>query len=168
MLDYQVVADAVAVLLTSQEETMEPRGAGGGAALRQRARAGAAPAAPRRAAGGGVSTAEIELAVRIRPGAASVVDVAETGAVHVGGESFTYQSSVVRGSDQVVAFDALASRLIRRAQVRALHSHLFHSHSHTTLRSLCGAGGLQLHADGLRPDWLGEDTHYVRSTRLSH
>lgn len=92
---------------------MATRGAGGGAALRQRARG-----ADRRraAAGGGGSTAEIELAVRIRPGAASVVDVGGTGAVDVGGESFTYQSSVVRGSDQVVAFDALASRLVRRAQ----------------------------------------------------
>ena len=95
---------------------MGPRGAGGGAALRQRAR-GAAPAGRRGAAvGGGGSTAEIELSVRIRPGAASAVDVSETGTVHVGGESFEYQSSVVRGSDQVVAFDALASRLIRRAQ----------------------------------------------------
>eukprot|EP01050_Picozoa_sp_SAG11_P017971 SAG11_NODE_2651_length_3125_cov_2.178453_4_plen_199_part_00 len=44
------------------------------------------------------------------------VGVAEGGVVQVGGESFTYQSSVVRGSDQAVAFDALASRLVRRAQ----------------------------------------------------
>lgn len=93
---------------------MMGRGAGGGAALRERARGAAGPR--RVAAAGGGSTAEIELAVRVRPGAASVVDVAETGAVHVAGESFVYQSSVVRGSDQVVAFDALASRLISRAQ----------------------------------------------------
>ena len=91
------------------------------AAARQRDRAAAKASGPagggraRKAGGGG--GAEIELAVRIRPGAPNpAVGVAEGGAVHVGGESFTYQSSVVCGSDQVVAFDALASRLVSRAQ----------------------------------------------------
>lgn len=44
------------------------------------------------------------------------MSVTDTGAVQVAGESFTMQSSVVRGSDQVTAFDALASRLVSRAQ----------------------------------------------------
>lgn len=45
-----------------------------------------------------------------------MVDVADSGAVNLGRETFTYQSSVVRGSDQIMAFDALASRLVNRAQ----------------------------------------------------
>ena len=95
-----------------------PSGARRPAAGRQRDRAAAKQAGPSRARGGAgkASATDIELAVRIRPGPLPVVGVGGGGAVQVAGESFGYQSSVVCGSDQVVAFDALASRLVSRAQ----------------------------------------------------
>ena len=67
---------------------------------------------------------EIQVAVRIRPvvgpakGASSAVDVSGDGTLRVlaTGESFRYPSHVVQGSDQTVAFEALASKLIERAR----------------------------------------------------
>jgi hypothetical protein len=91
------------------------------AAGSQRDRAAAKLAGPRAAGGGSGggkkgSAVDIELAVRIRPGPETVVNIGAGGAVNIAGDSFSYQSSVVSGSDQVVAFDALASRLVSRAQ----------------------------------------------------
>jgi hypothetical protein len=62
---------------------------------------------------------EIQLSVRIRPSQDHhpAVDVSHDGRVAVlpAGESFGYPSNVVKGSDQGVAFRALASVLIERA-----------------------------------------------------
>jgi hypothetical protein len=70
---------------------------------------------------GAGGSSEIQLSVRIRPGPSPAVDVARDGKVTVGvsssgGESFGYPSHVVKGSDQRVAFEALASILISRAK----------------------------------------------------
>lgn len=66
------------------------------------------------------SEREIQLSVRIRPckEPSSAVDVALDGKLVVSpsGDSFSYPSHVVKGSDQAVAFDALASVLIDRAR----------------------------------------------------
>jgi hypothetical protein len=75
-------------------------------------------AAARRAGpvGAGGSSADIELAVRIRPvvgPAPAAVMVADGGAVQVRGQSFHYQSSVVCGSDQTVAFVSGTCRICR-------------------------------------------------------
>ena len=80
----------------------------------------------RKAAAVGSSSADIELAVRIRPGPESLgaVHVGGGGAVQVGAEYFTYQASVVRGSDQVVAFVSsgkFRSRCRRRPAARSMN-----------------------------------------------
>lgn len=73
-----------------------------------------------------MSAAEINVSVRIKPllsrqidgkdgkERSSVVDVTQSGTVVVHGEEFRYPSHVVMGSDQTVAFEALASVLIDR------------------------------------------------------
>ena len=85
---------------------------------RQKDRATLKKAAPQYwgvgAAAGG--SADIELIVRIRPGdglAPAAVAVADGGAVQVGGKSFHYQSSVVCGSNQTVAFVSCACCVCR-------------------------------------------------------
>ena len=121
-------------------------------------RAGAAGGGGKRGGGGGV--VDIELAVRIRPGPEPAVRVGAGGAVQVQEESFGYQSSVVCGSDQTVAFDALASRLVRRAQegyscTLMAYGQTGSGKTHTmfgptgclTEASVAAAGG------GIPPDW---------------
>lgn len=67
--------------------------------------------------GGGASRGQhsIAVAVRLRPAPAAddavLVDAA-TGAVDVGGKGFRFASSVVQGSDQLAAYDALAAPLV--------------------------------------------------------
>ena len=69
-----------------------------------------------------MSEREIHLSVRIRPLSRDRTDAAvdvdsNTGAVVLSsGESFNYPSSVVKGSNQNVAFGALAFKLIERAR----------------------------------------------------
>ena len=66
-------------------------------------------------------SAEIQISVRIRPGPSPVIDVID--GTHVGlvasassrgsdRESFGYLAHVVKGSDQGVAYDALAGQLV--------------------------------------------------------
>ncbi|KAK3282307.1 hypothetical protein CYMTET_9950 [Cymbomonas tetramitiformis] len=64
------------------------------------------------------SERDIQITVRVRPGPHSVIDVAKDGKVMVfpSGESFGYPSHVVMGSDQRVAYEALASKLIDRVR----------------------------------------------------
>ena len=120
-------------------------------------RAGAGSGGGKRGGGGVV---DIELAVRIRPGPEPAVRVGAGGAVQVQEESFGYQSSVVCGSDQTVAFDALASRLVRRAQegyscTLMAYGQTGSGKTHTmfgptgclTEASVAAAGG------GIPPDW---------------
>ena len=72
------------------------------------------------------SAAEIQLSVRIRPflnvsqniNEKSAVDVDKMGKVIVKGDNqFSFQSHVVKGSNQEVAFEALASQLIDRVSL---------------------------------------------------
>ena len=68
------------------------------------------------------SSRDIQLSVRVRPAAEGeepAVAVDEHGVVSVGtggSETFSFPHSVVGGSDQTVAFEALASRLLERAK----------------------------------------------------
>jgi hypothetical protein len=61
---------------------------------------------------------DIDIHVRVRPllskSATSTVTVSTNGDVVADGKQFSYPSSVITGSDQSVAFDAVATRLLRR------------------------------------------------------
>ena len=69
------------------------------------------------------SSRDIQLSVRVRPATSeggeeqpAAVTVDEHGAVCVGGGTFSFPHSVVTGSDQARAFEALAPRLLHRAR----------------------------------------------------
>ena len=62
--------------------------------------------------GGGAARQQqhaIAVAVRLRPSASAAVGVADGGAVEVGGRQFRFASSVVGGSDQALAYGAIAA-----------------------------------------------------------
>ena len=65
--------------------------------------------------GGGAARQQqhaIAVAVRLRPSASAAVGVADGGAVEVGGRQFRFASSVVGGSDQALAYGAIAAPLV--------------------------------------------------------
>jgi len=66
-----------------------------------------------------MSSREIQLSVRLRPVANEAqkpaVAVNKGGEVKVGSETFSFHHNVLTGSDQALAFEALAARLLQRA-----------------------------------------------------